>query len=44
MQGDEKKNISIVLGKKMEKPFTISREPNMDKLQKAILESWLGRL
>ena len=41
MQGDEKKNFSIVLGKKREAPFTISRKPNMDELQKAILESWL---
>jgi len=41
MQGNEQKNISIVLGKKMEQPFTISREPNPDKLQQAILESWL---
>ncbi len=42
MQGDEKKNVSIVLGKKVEKPFTISRKPDMDKLQKDILESWLN--
>jgi len=42
MQGNEKKNVSIVLGKKMEKPFTISRKPDMDKLQKDILESWLS--
>jgi predicted metalloprotease with PDZ domain len=41
MQGNEQKNISIVLGKKMERPFTISRETNTDKLQQAILESWL---
>jgi len=42
IQGVEKKNISIVLGKKIEKSFTITRKPAMDKLQKAILESWLG--
>jgi len=41
MQGDEKKNFSILLGKKMEAPFTITRKPNMDELQKTILESWL---
>jgi hypothetical protein len=41
MQNNEKKEISIVLGKKIEKPFTISRKPGMNKLQKAILESWL---
>jgi predicted metalloprotease with PDZ domain len=44
MQGNEKKNVSIELGKKMEKPFTISREPSMDKLQQSILESWLKGL
>ena len=42
MQGSEKKNITIGLGKKVEKPFTISREPNIDELQQAILESWLS--
>ena len=44
IQGNEKKNVSIVLGKKMEQPFTISREPSMDKLQQAVLESWLKGL
>jgi len=42
MQGNEKKNISIVLGQKMEAPFTISRRSAMDELQKVILESWLN--
>jgi hypothetical protein len=42
MQNNEKKEIGIVLGKKIEKPFTISRKPGMSKLQKAILESWLN--
>ena len=42
IEGNEKKNVSIVLGKKMEKPFTISRKPDMNKLQKDILESWLS--
>jgi predicted metalloprotease with PDZ domain len=41
MQGNEEKKVSILLGKKMEAPFTISRKPAMDKLQTAILESWL---
>jgi len=42
MQGNEKKNISIVLGQKMEAPFTMSRRSAMDELQKVILESWLN--
>src|ERR1043166_7884285 len=41
MQGNEKKDISIVLGKKIERPFLISRKPAPDNLQKEILESWL---
>jgi hypothetical protein len=41
MQNNEKKEIGIILGKKIEKPFTISRKPGMSKLQKTILESWL---
>jgi len=44
MQNNEKKSVTIVLGQKMEAPFTISRKPTMDKLQKAILESWLKGL
>ena len=44
MQGQEKKNINVVLGKKMERSFTISRKPGIDKLQKDILESWLSGL
>ncbi|HEV8504835.1 MAG TPA: PDZ domain-containing protein [Chitinophagaceae bacterium] len=42
MQGNEKKKIGIVLGKKMEAPFTISRMPGADKVQRAILEGWLS--
>lgn len=41
MHNNEKKEIEIVLGKKVEQPFTISRKQDMDKLQKTILESWL---
>ena len=41
LQNNEKKEIVIVLGKKIEKPFTISRKPGVSKLQRTILESWL---
>jgi predicted metalloprotease with PDZ domain len=41
MQSNEKKDISIVLGKKIERPFLITRKPDPDNLQKEILESWL---
>jgi predicted metalloprotease with PDZ domain len=42
MQNKEKKNFVIVLGQKTERQFLISRKPNPDNLQKAILETWLG--
>jgi len=41
MQSNEKKDMSIVLGKKIERPFLITRKPGPDNLQKEILESWL---
>ena len=41
MQGTGKKNISIVLSKKVERPFLISHKPGPDNLQKEILETWL---
>jgi predicted metalloprotease with PDZ domain len=41
MQNNERKEIDIVLGKKIEKPFTITRRSSMNELQKTILESWL---
>jgi len=41
MRGPEKKNVSILLGAKIERSFLISRKPGADNLQKEILESWL---
>ena len=41
IENGEKKTISITLGKKMERPFQITRKTNIDELQRAILESWL---
>ena len=41
MQSNEKKDMSIFLGKKIERPFLITRKPGPDNLQKEILESWL---
>lgn len=43
MQGNDKKNISLVLGQKMEQSFLMSRKPNPDQLQKEILENWLNK-
>ena len=37
------KNISISLGKKIERSFRITRKHDVANLQKAILESWLGQ-
>jgi predicted metalloprotease with PDZ domain len=41
MQGYERKQVSIILGKKVERSFHVSRKPDADNLQKAIFESWL---
>ncbi len=42
LQGNEQKNVQIVLGQKKEASFSITRKPVMDPLQKEILESWLN--
>jgi len=41
VQRGEKKLLSLVLGKKLERSFKISPQANVDKLQSAILEGWL---
>jgi predicted metalloprotease with PDZ domain len=41
LQGGQQKEVTAVLGKKSERSFQISRLPNPDVLQAAILKSWL---
>ena len=43
MQNGIKKDITVILGKKTERLFYLSRKPDPDDLQKAILKSWLGK-
>ena len=40
-KGNEQKEITIVLGQKFEKSFTITKMENADALQKDIYKSWM---
>lgn len=42
LQGQEKRQIRIVLGKKMERSFKMNQQDNADPLQRAIYESWVS--
>ena len=42
-KGNDKKEVSITLGQKVEKSFTITTVANPNVLQTAIYKSWIGK-